>query len=105
MIREVKETVATKPDYKKNALGMAKAFSTAVPKLKSDNGYTVAEGALTLASGIAEHVPGGMIVASIASLIASVIGIINTDKVGIGNAAYRKFFYLQYMLSCTLYIS
>ena len=94
MIKDVKESVASKPDYKKNALAMAKSFASAVPKLKSDNGYTIAEGALTLAAGIAENVPGGMIVASIATFIASVIGIINTDKVrkrnGIGIIFYTK---------------
>ena len=98
LIQDVKESVAAKPDYKKNALGMAKALSTAVPKLKSDNGYTVAEGALTLASGIAEHIPGGMIIASVASLIASVIGIINTDKVGITDAICTQFFVIVFAI-------
>ena len=36
-----------------------------------------------LTAGIAENFRGGMVVASVATLIARVIGIINTDKVNI----------------------
>ena len=98
LIRKVKDSVTTKPDYKKNALGIAKALSTSVPKLKSDNGYTVAEGALLLAAGIAENIPGGTIIASVATLIASVIGIINTDKVCITGSSQNISFILCTML-------
>eukprot|EP00112_Aurelia_sp_Birch-Aquarium-sp1_P011491 Seg2416.2 transcript_id=Seg2416.2/GoldUCD/mRNA.D3Y31 product="Toxin CrTX-A" protein_id=Seg2416.2/GoldUCD/D3Y31 len=80
MIQEVKDEVKKGPDYAKNALGMAKALSTAVPKLKSDNPLTIAEGALSLISGIAENFPGGMVVATIASLVSSVIGIFTPRK-------------------------
>ena len=82
MIKDVKASMTKTPDYKKSALGIAKAVSSAVPKLMSNDGYTIAEGALTLVAGIAENIPGGTIIASVATLIASIIGIINTDKVG-----------------------
>ena len=88
LVKEVKDSLATTPDYKSSALEIAKAFYTSVPMLKSDNGYTVAEGALLLAAGIAENIPGGTIIASVATLIASVIGIINTDKVGIAGSSH-----------------
>ena len=85
MIKDVKDSMTSRPDYKKNALGIAKALSAAVPKLKSSNGYTIAQGALSLAAGIAENIPGGTVIASVATLIASVIGIIDSEKVGIAD--------------------
>ena len=83
MIQEVKDEVKKGPDYAKNALGMAKSLATAVPKLKSDNPLTIAEGALSLISGIAENFPGGMVVATIASLVSSVIGLFTPKKVSL----------------------
>jgi len=41
---------------------------------------TIAEGALSLISGIAENFPGGMVVATIASLVSSVIGLFTPKK-------------------------
>ena len=81
MIKDIKDEVKKGPDYASNALGMAKSLARAVPKLKSDNPLTIAEGALMVISGIAENFPGGMVVATIASLVSSVIGIFTPQKV------------------------
>ena len=89
MIKEIKDEVKKGPDYASNALGMAKSLARAVPKLKSDNPLTIAEGALMVISGIAENFPGGMVVATIASLVSSVIGIFTPQKVSQSYPAYQ----------------
>ena len=81
LLQEVKTAVHQKPDYAKNAYGMAKALASAVPKLKSDNGLVVAEGVLTVIVGIAENIPGGFVLATFASVIASIFGLVSSKKV------------------------
>ena len=81
LLQEVKTAVTAKPDYAKNAYGMAKALNAAVPKLKSNDGLVVAEGVLAIIAGIAENVPGGFILATFASVISSIFGLVSSKKV------------------------
>ena len=90
LIQEVKDEVKQKPDFAKNTLGMAKALALAVPKLRSNNPLSIADGALSVISGIAEHFPGGMAVATVASLVSSVIGLFTPTKVSLYNQIVTK---------------
>jgi len=61
---------------------MTKSLAGAVPKLKSTNELTVAEGALLVVAGVAEHFPPpvGIVVASLATLVSSVLGYLTPQK-------------------------
>ena len=84
LIQDVKDEMAKKdPEYGKKVLGMTKSLAGAVPKLKSTNELTVAEGALLVVAGVAEHFPPpvGIVVASLATLVSSVLGYLTPQKV------------------------
>ena len=84
LIQDIKDEITTKkPEYAKNVLAMTKSLAGAVPKLKSTNELTVAEGALLVIAGVAEHFPPpvGIVVASLATLVSSVLGYLTPQKV------------------------
>lgn len=84
LLQEIKDEMTTKkPEYAKNIFAMTKSLASAVPKLKSTNELTVAEGALLVVAGIAEHFPPpvGIVVASLATLVSSILGYLTPTKV------------------------
>lgn len=86
LLKEIKDEVTKKPEnpeYGKKILAVTKSLSGAVPKLKSSDGFTVAEGALLIIAGIAEQFPppAGIILAPLATLVSSIFGYLTPDKV------------------------
>ena len=84
LLQEIKDEITTtKPEYGKKVLGMTKSLSGAVPKLRSTNELTVAEGALLVIAGIAEHFPPpiGIVLAPLATLVSSILGYLTPQKV------------------------
>ena len=84
LLQEIKDEMTTKkPEQAKNILAVTKTLSGAVPKLKSTNELTVAEGALLVIAGIAEHFPPpiGIVVAPLATLVSSILGFLTPTKV------------------------
>ena len=84
LLQEIKTEITTKdPENGKKVLAMTKALAGAVPKLKSTNELTVAEGALLVVAGVAEHFPPpvGIAIASLATLVSSILGYLTPKKV------------------------
>ena len=83
LLQEIKDEVAKKPDHAKNVYSMTKTLAGAVPKLKSDQGLTVAEGALAVIAGITEFFPppAGLVISSLATLVSSILGFVTPAKV------------------------